>query len=113
MENSIYKLAEFQNLYSVKETVFLSENISHFIVDWKTRTITVPTGRTILAVLNDHCAEAVIFEADRYYNDHDLSNEVCIIQYAVASRRGGQYESEGYYPVTLIDKSNPSKLLFA
>ena len=113
LENSIQKLLEIQNAYSSKEVVSFPANATRFTIDWDARTITIPTGRTVLAVLNDHCAEVVVFETDRFYNGHDLSEEICIIQYAVATRRSGQYINEGYYPVTMIDTSDPDKLLFA
>ena len=109
----IQKLIDVQAAYAAKEAIAIPDDAPRFEIDMDTRAITVPTGRTVLAVRNDHCAEIVCFELDRYYKGHDLSTETCVVQYAVASRRGGQYINEGFYPVTMIDLSTEGKLLFA
>ena len=109
----IQKLIDVQAAYAAKEAIAIPDDAPRFEIDMNTRAITVPTGRTVLAVRNDHCAEIVCFELDRYYKGHDLSTETCVVQYAVASRRGGQYINEGFYPVTMIDLSTEGKLLFA
>lgn len=86
-----------------------------FIIDADSRTISVPDEFTFLGVENDHAAETIYFEIDRYFDQHDLSTEMCVVQFESVSGEGA-YEtvlSDGFYPITKIDIDTvPGKILF-
>lgn len=99
------KLLEIQNSVDVEYTS-LPLNEPHFMIDANTRTITIPPEFGFLSVKNDHKAENIYFEIDRYFDYEDLSNHTCIVQY---SYKG----FEGIYPVTSLDvESIDGKILF-
>ncbi len=52
-----------------------------FKVDLNKRTITIPKELQIIAVEGDHNAETIYFETDRYFDNYDLSDLVCVVQY--------------------------------
>ena len=110
-EEYIKRLADIQNQDNLKELVMLPTDEPRFIIDANSRTITIPDAFTFIGVQNDHAAETIYFEIDRYFDQHDLSTEMCVVQFeAIGS--GGQ-KSEGFYPITKIDvDSVPGKVIF-
>ena len=73
----IQKLIDVQAAYATKEAIAIPNDAPRFEIDMDTRAITVPTGRTVLAVRNDHCAEIVCFELDRYFKHRNMCCSVC------------------------------------
>lgn len=69
------RLQDIQNQDNLKELVMLPSDEPRFIIDANERTISIPDGFTFLGVLNDHNAETVYFEIDRYYDQTDLSQK--------------------------------------
>ena len=60
------------------------------------------------AVEGDHRSQIVYFEVDRYFDDVDLMNCTCVIEYINVNNQAR------LYPVTLKDhESKPGKILFA
>lgn len=103
-------LADIQNEYNLKELVMLPEDEPRFIIDLDTRKIILPDEFKFLAVENDHNAETIYFEIDRYYDKQDLSQKTCIVQYKNTSDTKA---IEGFYPVTKLDVDTvPGKILF-
>lgn len=61
--------------------------------------------------VNDHGAETVYFEIDRYFDQHDLSDEICVIQFRSVGPNGDV--NEGFFPITKLDiETVPGKILF-
>jgi len=99
------KLAEIQN--SNLSTVFMqTPEEPQFIIDANTRTITVPTVLKNVGVKNDHNAETIYFNIDRYFDNEDLNNHICVIHYINAQKE------PDIYPVTLKDLSVDGKIIF-
>lgn len=102
------RLQDIQNQDNLKELVMLPSDEPRFIIDANERTISIPDGFTFLGVLNDHNAETVYFEIDRYYDQTDLSEKTCIVQYESRANKHG-----GFYPVTKLDITTvPGKIIF-
>lgn len=114
-EEYLQRLDDIQNQSQLKELVMLPSDEPRFIIDADSRTISVPDEFTFLGVENDYAAETVYFEIDRYFDQHDLSTEMCVVQFESVSDEGA-YEtvlSDGFYPVTKIDIDTvPGKILF-
>ena len=109
-EEYLRRLADIQNEYNLKELVMLPEDEPRFIIDLDTRKIILPDEFKFLAVENDHNAETIYFEIDRYYDKQDLSQKTCIVQYKNTSDAKA---IEGFYPVTKLDIDTvPGKILF-
>ena len=109
-EEYLRRLADIQNEYNLKELVMLPEDEPRFIIDLDTRKIILPDEFKFLAVENDHNAETIYFEIDRYYDKQDLSQKTCIVQYKNTSDTKA---IEGFYPVTKLDVDTvPGKILF-
>lgn len=102
------RLADIQNQFNSPSLVMLPTDEPRFIIDANERTISIPDGFTFLGVLNDHNAETVYFEIDRYYDQTDLSKKTCIVQYKSRANKHG-----GFYPVTKLDITTvPGKIIF-
>lgn len=102
------RLADIQNQFNSPSLVMLPTDEPRFIIDANERTISIPDGFTFLGVLNDHNAETVYFEIDRYYDQTDLSQKTCIVQYESKTNKHG-----GFYPVTKLDITTvPGKIIF-
>ena len=114
-EEYLQRLDDIQNQSQLKELVMLPSDEPRFIIDADSRTISVPDEFTFLGVENDHAAETIYFEIDRYFDQHDLSTEMCVVQFESVSGEGA-YEtvlSDGFYPITKIDIDTvPGKILF-
>lgn len=81
-----------------------------FLIDTNTREINVPSEFSFLAVQYDHCAETIYFEIDRYFDNVDLSEHTCVIQFR---NKGNTGSNEGYYHVKSMDiESVDGKILF-
>lgn len=91
----IQKLQELQDSTEVTYTTLPSDE-PRFIIDANTRSITIPPEFQFLGVKNDHKAETVYFEIDRYFDAMDLSTQTCVIQFS-------NNENSGFYPVTSMD----------
>ena len=78
-------------------------------INLETREVEIPK---ILGVQNEHQAEIIYFELDRYYDTQDLSQTHCAIQYVVTDENGVQH---GYiHPVPYCDidtRSSENKML--
>lgn len=72
-----------------------------FLINANKRKITIPSEFSFLSVRYDHQAETVYFEIDRYFDDVDLSQHTCIVQFINKDEYGNV--SEGYYRVPVID----------
>lgn len=102
------RLQDIQNQFNSPSLVMLPTDEPRFIIDANERTISIPDGFTFLGVLNDHNAETVYFEIDRYYDQTDLSKKTCIVQYESLTSHTG-----GFYPVAKLDVTTiPGKIIF-
>lgn len=83
-----------------------------FTINADTREITVPKEFNFLAVRGDHKAETIYFEIDRYFDDTDLSQHTCIMQFTNLDDKDKQYV-EGIDQVTEFDvESIEGKIVF-
>lgn len=100
------RLQELQDSSSVTYST-LPSNEPRFIIDANSRTIKIPPEFQFLGVKNDHKAETVYFEIDRYFDSEDLSTHTCVVQFENKSGEGG------IYPVTIMDtESIDGKIIF-
>lgn len=100
------RLQELQDSSSVTYST-LPSNEPRFIIDANSRTIKIPPEFQFLGVKNDHKAETVYFEIDRYFDNEDLSTHTCVIQFENKSGEGS------IYPVTIVDtESIDGKIIF-
>ena len=98
----------FDNLWLIKskntpQTALLlpgSERI--YEIDFHTRLIEAPE---ILSVEKDHNAETIYFMVDRFYDNIDLKNTICIVQYINASG------TKRIYPVPFYDTETYKKFI--
>lgn len=58
--------------------------------------------KDFLSIEEDHRAETVYFKVDRYYEDVDLNNCSCVVQYMNLGAPEGQAKLR-FYPITLKD----------
>ncbi len=95
-------------LYKIQDTnppqtaTLLPSNEPMMTIDLNTRKIEAPT---FLGVSTDHQSEIVYFRCARFFDNMDLTNCSCVIQYINAVRDKDNPEGEGrLYPVPFIDK---------
>lgn len=95
-----------QNTNSLLTRVPPSEPI--ITINLNSREIILPTEfSTFLSVEKDHAAETVYFEVDRYYDDVDLADLTCVVEYVNAAGEGR------IFPVVLKDvDSKAGKMIF-
>ena len=89
------RLQDIQNQDNLKELVMLPSDEPRFIIDANSRTISIPDDFSFLSVVNDHGAETVYFEIDRYFDQHDLSDEICVIQFRSVGPNGDVNDAKG------------------
>ena len=105
------KLQEIQNSANVTFT-HLPSNEPRFIIDANSREINIPFEFSFLGVIGDHKAETIYFEIDRYFDDVDLSEHTCVIQFINKNPQTLKF-NEGLYPVTTMDvNSIDGKIIF-
>ena len=81
-----------------------------FTIETNSRNIIVPSEFSFLSVQNDHRAETIYFEIDRYFDNVDLSQHTCVVQFI---NKSGTTINEGTYPVTSMDiDSVDGKIVF-
>ena len=105
------RLQEIQNSANVTFT-HLPSNEPRFIIDANSRKINIPLEFSFLGVIGDHKAETIYFEIDRYFDDVDLSEHTCVIQFINKNPQTLKF-NEGLYPVTTMDvNSIDGKIIF-
>lgn len=77
-EEYLSKLHLIQNNNFPTIAILLPSDETIYNIDLNTRTIEAPE---YLSVETDHYAETVYFKVARYYDNMDLTNTVCLIQY--------------------------------
>lgn len=89
------------NNFPVK-AVLIPEEEQIYHIDLNARTIDAPE---FLSVERDHLAETVYFRCARYFDNMDLANTVCIIQYVNknAKNADGAADLGHIYPVPFYD----------
>ena len=111
-EDYMRRLANIQNMGGVSVLSINTKKEPRFVINADTRAITIPAAFKFLGVKGDHNAETIFFEIDRYFDDHDLSEETCIVQYKMVGPTGVEL-GEGFFPVTQIDITTiPGKIIF-
>lgn len=99
------QLQAIQDSTSVTYSTLPSDE-PRFIIDANTRSITIPPEFQFLGVKNDHKAETIYFEIDRYFDAVDLSTHTCVVQFSNSS-------NSGLYPVTVMDTETvDGKIIF-
>lgn len=89
------RLQSIQQNSSVVYTTLPSSE-PRLVIDANSREISIPVEFDFLAVKNDHKAETIYFEIARYFDDIDLSQHTCVIQW---TNQG----DEGISPCTEMD----------
>lgn len=103
-------LKEIQDAGTTSYTTLPSTE-PRFMIDANTREITIPSKFPFLAVKHDHGAETIYFEINRYFDDIDIAEHTCIVQFINKSKSGEI--SEGYYYVQEMDiESVEGKIIF-
>ena len=99
------RLQSIQQNSSVVYTTFPSSE-PRLIIDANSREISVPVEFDFLAVKNDHKAETIYFEIDRYFDNCDLSEHTCVVQWSNSG-------DEGIAPCTALDvETFEGKIIF-
>ena len=108
----ITSVSEFkQRLQSIQQNssvvyTTLPSSEPRLIIDANSREISIPVEFDFLAVKKDHKAETIYFEIDRYFDDNDLSEQTCVIQW---TNQG----DEGVSPCTKMDiETFEGKIIF-
>ncbi len=106
-ESYLKKLEEIQNGTTTQETVFeQAPDEDKFIINADTREISVPSSFSNIGVIYDHNAETIFFKIPRYFDNVDLNDHTCIIQYINAGKE------EDIYTVTQKDLSSNGEIIF-
>ena len=89
-KNLLYELSKGQNGSSTPDAVEINvpSNARFYQVDLATRTIDAPK---YLSVQQEHRAETVYFLVDRYYDNVDLSQTTCIVNFINADNQAYIY----------------------
>ena len=93
--------------------ILLPKDETIYDIDLDSRTIKAPE---FLSVEKDHYSEVIYFRFDRYYDNMDLTNAVCVIQYINENAKNSDgLPAGGYaYPVPFYDVThykNENKVL--
>jgi hypothetical protein len=84
-QDYIKRLQEIQDSYNPTVKMINSDTEPKFEIDADTRTIKVPNELQNVGVYKDHMAETIYFTIDRYFDDVDLMDKICIVQYINAN----------------------------
>ena len=79
-------------------------------IDLNARTVEAPQ---FLSVEYDHAAETIYFSVDRFFDNQDLSEKYCVIQYQNANpikEQGGYIYAVPYFDI--VSKAAENKMLF-
>lgn len=107
----LQRLHDIQNKENLKELVALPSDEPRFVIDANTRNIFIPDEFTFLAVKNDHAAETIYFEIDRYFDTSDLSSKTCVVQFEARDEKN--VIGSGFFPVQKMDIDTvPGKIIF-
>ena len=98
----LYKIQD-QNAPSL--AVLLPSNEKIYSIDLNSRTIEAPK---YVSVEKDHMAEAIYFKCPRYYDNFDLTNTVCVIQYINAEGTPYMY-AVPFYDVDTLSTLDPEE----
>ena len=84
----------------------LAEAKKHLItVDWNTRVVQLPSAYSAyLSVATDHRASTVYFEADRFYDNVDLTELTFAVEYVNADGEGRVYPVVDFDYTTIENK---------
>ncbi|EXG87869.1 hypothetical protein K413DRAFT_4770 [Clostridium sp. ASBs410] len=106
-ESYLKKLEEIQNGTTTQATIFnQTPDEEKFIINADTREISVPSSFSNIGVIYDHNAETIFFKIPRYFDNVDLNDHTCIIQYINAGKE------EDIYTVTQKDLSSDGEIIF-
>ena len=78
VEDYLKELWRLQNGNLPAQAILLPSDETIYNVNLNTRIIDAPE---VLSAQTDHLAETVFFAVDRYYDNMDLTNTVCVVQY--------------------------------
>ena len=81
-------LYKIQNQNAPIEAALIPSDEPIYQVDLNSRTISAPE---FLSVEHEHAAEVIFFEVDRFYDNMDLTQTTCIIQYVNANNESYVY----------------------
>lgn len=90
---NLFKIINTGNYPSLAVLLPSSENI--YNIDLESRTIEAPE---FLSVLDDHNSETIYFLVDRFFDNMDMSQTACVIQYINALGEGRLY-TVPYYDI--------------
>ena len=81
-------LYKIQDKNAPIEAALIPSDEPIYSIDLNSRTIEAPE---FLSVQHEHDAEVIFFEVDRYYDNMDLSETTCVIQYVNANNESYVY----------------------
>ena len=113
-EDYLKLLYQIQNDNRQTQAILLPKDETIYEIDLNTRTIQAPE---FLSVEKDHVAETIYFKVDRYYDNMDLTNTVCLVQYVNENAKtNDNVPAEGFaYAVPFFDVDHfkdENKILF-
>ena len=74
----LYEIQEASSTGPTGDTIIVPSNIRLYNIDLNTREIDAPE---YLSVQHEHYAETVYFLVDRFYDNMDLAQTTCVVQY--------------------------------
>lgn len=109
-------LYEIQNNNAPTRAILLPKDETIYEIDLNTREIHAPD---FLSVEKDHYAETIFFKVDRYFDNMDLANTVCVIQFINENAKNseglpdkGHLYAVPFYDTTYFTKFDEDKILF-
>lgn len=97
------KLHLIQNTNFPEISILIPSTENVYKIDLNSRTVETPE---FLSVQYDHLSETIYFLADRYFDNIDLANTTCVVQYINADNEGRVY-AVPFYDITTY----PGKIL--
>ena len=99
----------YANMFLINETgmipslaVLLPSDERTYKIDLSSKVIDAPE---FLSVSHDHASETLYFVVDRFYDNMDLAQTACVVQYVNASNEGRLY-TVPYYDIETYHKEN-------
>lgn len=102
-ENSLWQI---QSKNPPTVAILIPKDEPIYEIDLNQRTIEAPE---FLSVETDHRSETIFFKVDRFFDNYDLANTVCVIQYINAGKGEFLY-AVPFYDITTFAKEN--KIIF-
>lgn len=104
-EEYLSNLIQISDKNKPQIAILLPQNESIYEINLNSREITVPP---FLSVKSDHYAETFYFKVDRFFDNMDLADTACLIQYTNSGIKDdeGHFYLVPYYDITTLRAEN-------